>query len=313
MYDSISISISILTYNRINYLKDLLLSLRRLRYSNLEIIVIDNCSQDDTQKIVTNEFSDVLYYRINKNIGVAARNIGISKSSGDIVITLDDDITGLNDIFISKLINIFTSNDSIGAVCFKVLDSVTGRICNWCHHYKKEEFCDREFLTDEISEGAVAFLRKAVVNAGLYPDYFFISHEGVDLSCRLLDAGYKTIYSPKIEVKHHTAKEGRKNWRRYYYDTRNQFFVSARNYPLLYALKYLVRGQLSMALYSARDGYFIYYLKGFLHGIQMLKKVLPERKQLSKETMEKLKLIELNRPNLFYMIKKRLYQNKVKI
>ena len=46
----VKITISILTYNRCSILKELLFSLKKLKYSPLEIIVVDNCSKDETQK-----------------------------------------------------------------------------------------------------------------------------------------------------------------------------------------------------------------------------------------------------------------------
>ncbi len=226
---------------------------------------------------------------------------------------LDDDVINFDDSDLVALNDMFSSKKDIGAICFKVIDYYTGNICNWCHHYEVENYSEKEFITDEISEGAVAFRKEAFIRAGLYPEQFFISHEGVDLCCRLLDIGYKTIYSPKVTVKHFTAKEGRKSWRRYYYDTRNQFFVAARNYPVGFGLKYLVKGQAMMMIYSIRDGFLKYYLKGVFDGISMLKDVFRERKRLSNDTMAALKKIAQFRPSLAYMLRKRLFRNQIKI
>ena len=244
---------------------------------------------------------------------MAARNKGISEASGDIVITLDDDIIGIDDFDIKKLVELFESKPDVGAVCFKIVDYDTGEVCNWCHHYKKEEFCDREFLTDEITEGAVAFRKSALDRSGLYPAYFFISYEGSDLLVRMLDAGYKTIYSPQICVRHRTAQEGRKNWRRYYYDSRNQIWMVARNYPFHLGLKYLIRGLTAMLFYSIRDGFLIYWAKGICDGFKGLPKVLQDRKTFSKETKKTLKEISSKRPNLGYMIRRRMFSREVRL
>ena len=110
------------------------------------------------------------------------------------------EILCIDDNDIKTLVKLFESKADVGAICFKVLDYTTGDICNWCHHYKKELFHNREFLTDEITEGAVAFGKSVLNKCGFYPEFFFISYEGPDLLCRMLDAGYKTIFSPLSEV-----------------------------------------------------------------------------------------------------------------
>lgn len=307
------VSISVLTYNRADILKELLESLCKISYSPLEIIVIDNHSSDETEAIVKKQSPRIRYFKTSKNIGVAARNVGISKASGDIVITLDDDIIGIDDFDIKSLVALFESKPDVGAICFKIVDYHTGEVCNWCHHYKKEEFCDREFVTDEITEGAVAFRKSVLDRSGFYPAHFFISYEGLDLLCRMLDVGYRTIYSPRVCVRHRTAKEGRKNWRRYYYDTRNQIWMVARNYPIFFGLKYLLRGLTAMLFYSIRDGFFSYWMKGIWHGLKDLPKVLQDRKPVSKEAVKTLKEIASNRPSLIYMVKQRIFQREIKL
>ena len=309
----VKVSVSILTYNRANILRDLLDSLHQLSYPQLEIIVVDNNSTDETEAIVLQEFPEVQYYRMDSNQGVSARNVGLSKANGDIVITLDDDIIGIDDNEIEAIVALFDKHHDVGAICFNVIDYFSGRICNWCHHYKIEEFADKQFVTDEISEGAVALRRSVFAKSGFYPVDFFISYEGADLLCRMLDAGYKTIYSPEVVVRHRHAQQGRPNWRRYYYDTRNQIWFVARNYPMVLGLRYLAKGLTAMLFYSVRDGFIKYWVKGIWDGVRSLTKVLEDRKCINKKTLRTLRQISKKRPGLFYMIRKRLFQKGIKI
>lgn len=307
------VSICILTYNRAKILKELLESLNKITYSPLEIIVIDNHSDDKTEDIVKLQFPEVIYIKTSKNIGIAARNLGFSEASGDVTITLDDDIIGIGNFDIITLISLFESKPDVGAICFKVVDYYTGEICNWCHHYKKEEFHDKEFFTDEITEGAVAFRKSALEKAGFYATCFFISYEGVDLLSRMLNLGYKTIYSPKVCVRHRSAQEGRKSWRRYYYDTRNQIWMVTRNYPFFFGLKYLLRGLSAMFFYSIRDGFLCYWLKGIWHGFKGLPEILQDRKPISKDAIKTLKEIASHRPGFIYMVRQRLFKREVRL
>ncbi len=88
------VSIGIPTYNRANsYLKQALKSAVNQTYKNIEIIVSDNCSSDDTESVVK-EFNDprIRYYRQEKNIGSLNNcNLCLEQSQGKYFLMLYDD------------------------------------------------------------------------------------------------------------------------------------------------------------------------------------------------------------------------------
>ena len=305
-----TVSISILTYNRSLLVSDLLASLRLIRFRPLEIIVVDNHSSDDTEKVVRGIDPRVTYIRTERNLGVGARNLGMSAAKGDIIITLDDDVFGLKDGDIESIRRMFSESPDLGAINFKVVDPVEGKLCNWVHHCDSEKYSDKEFLTYEITEGAVAFRKEALELAGYYPDMFFLSHEGPDLAFRMLESGFRVAYSGKIAVTHCAASEGRSSWRNYYFDTRNQLWLAARNMPLSYLSLYLLRGLSAMFIYSVRDGYLRYWMKAIFDGLKGLPEVIKQRKVLSKSTMKVIRCIDSNRPNIFRLIKSRIFRKK---
>lgn len=307
------VTISVLTYNRSQLLNDLVNDLCGLEYSPLEIIVIDNNSQDETQSIMQKYLPRVNYIRNDENIGVVARNIGLEKAGGDIIITIDDDVTGINDKDICKLVELFNTQPRIGAINFKVVDPEKDEIINWVHHCKVEDYSNKEFKTYEITEGAVAFKKDVLNITGGYSTHFFISHEGPDLAFRIFEAGFDVIYTGDVTVHHFTAEQGRESWRNYYYDTRNQFWLAARNFPVGYAIRYLTRGLLSMLVYSIRDRYIRYWFKAVVDGIKGLKEIKKERIVLSETTMRTIKEIDSMRPGLLYLIRKRLFQKIIRI
>ena len=89
------ISTIICFYNEINYIKLTLESLRSQNFKNLEIILIDDCSQHSSQlNKICESFQDlkIVYHRNNLNIGLArSRNIGLDLSKGDYICFLDSD------------------------------------------------------------------------------------------------------------------------------------------------------------------------------------------------------------------------------
>lgn len=309
----VSVSIVILTYNRVALLEKLLYSLLAIDQLGLEIIVVDNHSEDGTDKLLNDQFFRCVYIRTEKNIGAVARNFGIRRARGNIIVCIDDDVFGINKEAINIIEKKFYDNPTIAAINFKVLDYYTGEICNWVHHCKVEDFSEGTFKTYEITEGAVAFRKSALDGTNLYPDYFFISHEGPDLAFRLMDKGYDVIYIGEVVVQHCHSNLGRKSWTTYYYDSRNQFWLAVRNLPFFYALKYLTRGLISTLVYSLRDGYFRYWLKAIKDGVGGLPVVWKDRKIVSKCTINVIEQIDKMRPPLWYLIKKRLFHKGMRL
>jgi len=84
------VSVVITTYNHGQYLRKSINSILNQTYVNLEIIVIDDGSTDNTSEIIK-EFSQVVYH-YQKNAGLSnARNTGIDICHGDYVVFLDAD------------------------------------------------------------------------------------------------------------------------------------------------------------------------------------------------------------------------------
>jgi GT2 family glycosyltransferase len=306
------ISFCILTHNRSELLNKALYHLKRLQYHPLEIIVVDNHSVDQTNEMITRHHSDVYYIRMDKNIGASARNYGLKSATGDIVITLDDDIIGIDDTDLYELIKIFTINSSVGAINFKISDP-EGKICNWVHHRTMETNFDKEFNTYEITEGAVAFRMQAIQSSGYYADCYFLSHEGPDLAFRLMDLGYDVIYTNKISVIHFHSELGRRNWYNYYYDTRNQIWLSVRNFPFPYSFYRIVRGLAPMLLYSIRDRFVGYWIKAVGDGMRGVAGVSKNKKILRRQTIKKIKKIDSQSPPILYLLKKRLLSKGVRL
>ena len=87
------VSVIIPTYNRANLLKRAINSVLNQTYKNLEIIVVDDGSTDNTEEIVK-EYQDsrIQYILLPENRGVSsARNRGVKSSRGNFISLLDDD------------------------------------------------------------------------------------------------------------------------------------------------------------------------------------------------------------------------------
>ena len=306
-------SLVVLTYNRKGVLGELLQQLDSIARPDMEVVVVDNYSTDGTEEFVKEAFPDFRIVRPPVNMGAVGRNLGMSAAIGRYIITIDDDILGLDAAALDAIASIFSHNSKVGAVCFKVLDHYSGEVCNWCHPKDPAAFSDTSFETCEITEGAAAFRRDVLDKTGLYPENFFISHEGADLAARIIDRDYEIHYAPQITVSHKYARSGRPGWRRYYYDTRNDFWLALRNYRPVHILFHLGRRLPVTFLYSLRDGFVSYWVKAVRDALRNLPEVMKQRQPISRTAHEKLRLLNRGKPGIAYYLKNRLFSRRVRI
>lgn len=120
------VSVNITTYNRTPLLLRCLEGILSQSYENLEIIVVDDCSTDNTQEMIHSlqvKDSRIKYFKHEKNLGNAhARNTALENSTGYYVAFMDDDDEWIDHKKIEKQVNIFESsqNDNLGIICSSV-------------------------------------------------------------------------------------------------------------------------------------------------------------------------------------------------
>lgn len=89
------VSVIIPAYNAENFIRKSLDSVVNQVYKNLEIIIVDDASTDNTKKIIK-EYADkddrIIPFYQSKNKGVSrARNIGLKAATGDYIVFVDSD------------------------------------------------------------------------------------------------------------------------------------------------------------------------------------------------------------------------------
>lgn len=87
------ISVIIPTYNRANLISRAIISVNNQTYRDIEIIVVDDASTDNTANIVRNlKIPNLKYIQLSQNKGAChARNVGIQHSIGEYISFLDSD------------------------------------------------------------------------------------------------------------------------------------------------------------------------------------------------------------------------------
>lgn len=115
------VSLVIVTWNSSKTLLECLNSVRVQTYKDVELIVVDNGSSDDSVQTVRETFPNATIITNPGNIGFCrGQNIGISASRGEFVMPLNPDVR-MTPSFIEQMVRAMSNRPSIGIVAGKLL------------------------------------------------------------------------------------------------------------------------------------------------------------------------------------------------
>ncbi len=140
---SAKVSVIITTYNRPHYVVEAVKSVLTQTYSNLEIIVVDDGSTEETAKALEVFGSKIRYfYQANQGVS-AARNFGIEQTTGEYVAFLDDDDLWLAQK-LERQMTVLEDNPTLGFVCSEAytIDTNGNRNGYWYKGKSKKETFD---------------------------------------------------------------------------------------------------------------------------------------------------------------------------
>lgn len=120
------VSIITPTYNCADYIERTIESVQKQTYENWEMIIVDDCSTDETKKIVeriSEKDNRVKYYCLEKNSGAAvARTRAMQLASGDYMAFLDSDDIWMPNKLEMQLIFMKNNNYSFTATAYEQID-----------------------------------------------------------------------------------------------------------------------------------------------------------------------------------------------
>jgi len=231
------LSIVIVSWNVREDLRECLQSLlreegSRLESGEIEIIVVDNASTDETAEMVEYEFPQVKLLVNPQNFGYTkANNIGIKHSRSKYIFLLNPD-TVVHQGALQALIECAESHPEAGIIGAKLLNSdgsvqrsarsfpdigaglfrntFLGRL------FPNNPFVRRYLLTDfsydEVREvdwvsGAAMLVRRDLIEQiGGLDERFWAYCEDVDLCWRAWQAGYKVLFCPNALITHKVGR-----------------------------------------------------------------------------------------------------------
>ena len=249
-----SVAVVILNWNGKDLLAQFLPGVVSSIYDNLEIVLGDNASNDDSVAFVTENYPGIKIIQNDRNYGFAEgyRRI-LEQVTADYYILLNSDVEVPTD-WIRPVISLMESDSMIAAAQPKI---------KWQKHKQTFEyagaaggyldmhgypFCrGRIFDTIEVdtgqyddvrevfwASGAALFIKSECWRevGGLDPD-FFAHMEEIDLCWRLKNLGYKVVYCPHAEVYHVGGGTlNAINPYKTYLNFRNNLIILQKNLPL---------------------------------------------------------------------------------
>ncbi len=230
----IKTSIIIPTYNRGKLLCNTLTNLIGQLPTDGEIVVVDQSDEvySELMEIAKNHSTQIHYYKIFVKGLPNARNYGLKRAIGEIIIFCDDDIIPSQNFIKNHLQNY--KEKEAGGVGGRIilngnqshdnpnLNKVIGKV-RWWDTYLIDNFDATERADIDHVQGCnMSFRKEALMKAGGFDECFGGSAhlEETDLCLRIRKAGYKLVFDPEAELVHlKDAKGGcrAENYKQWFY------------------------------------------------------------------------------------------------
>lgn len=230
--DAVELSVIIVSWNVRDLLRQCLSSIA-LNKDNLqlEVIVVDSASSDDTVAMVAREFPDVHILAQSENVGFPrGNNIGMRAASGRYLLLLNPDTRVLAGALV-KLVSFINGKPEIGVVGPRLrypdgtIQSSRRRFptmftaffeSTWLESYAPRPVL-RSYRVLDVPEGetvevdwvmgAALLVRSEVIETvGLMDESYFMYSEELDWCRRIKEAGWRIVYYPEAEVVHYEGK-----------------------------------------------------------------------------------------------------------
>ena len=244
-----SISVIIPNYNGRDLLEKNIPSLfSALNELDFEIIVVDDCSTDDSVQFLKESYPNIIIIKNSKNQGFSATcNKGIFASTKHLLCLTNTDVTFTNDFFSNAFP--YFQNPDVFAVKGEIINyadnqaNVINKEATSLLYYKRGILRfnqriepDTKKFTGDIN-GQFVLLgccfvcsREMILSLNGYNEIFSPFYwEDADLAIRALRKNYKLIYAPECKVLHQTSStisKTRSNTRRRLTSNRNKFLFT---------------------------------------------------------------------------------------
>ena len=235
------VSIVIVNYEAGDILRECVRSITEADYKNVEIILVDNNSEDKGYRDVKKEFPQVVLVENGENLGYCGgNNVGISRCTGEYVVILNPDtvvtpgwLHGLLDgygrlgegLYQPRLLSyddrerVNTAGNWIQLLGFGFSSGKGGR--------------DTGGTEGRIgyASGACLFTKREVIERiGMFDEFLFAYHDDLELGWRAAKAGVRSYYVPSSTVYHAESLTFGWGRKKYFLLERNRWYCLLVHY-----------------------------------------------------------------------------------
>lgn len=291
------VSIIIVNYNGMRFLKECFDSLEKIDYPNYEILFVDNGSTDGSIDFISKNYPWAKIIKNKENLGLTvARNDTSYIAKGEYIFFLDTD-TRVDPEIISRLVERIEENPAAGICACKIM-SYNGK--KHFHSGIGIDIFGYPITKGDIfySEGSSLMVRKALFHElGGFDGKYLFFHEDIDLAWRNWLIGYRVVPVPEAIVYHlsggstgRAVKEGKytSNLFTRYLSERNNTRTILKNYSLKTLLTILPRyilinlGEILLFLFTLQFKVVLCYLKAYYWNIINIRDTLKERERVNR-------------------------------
>lgn len=240
------VSIITVNYNQADVTSDMMESLRKITWSNIEIFVVDNASTTD-HRIIEDKYPEVTLIRSHVNLGFAGgNNLAIERATGDYILLLNND-TIVSPGFIEPMIETFTRHKKAGIVSPKIVFFYSPKLIQYAgtnkinpmtcrgetvgFMQKDEGQFNNESKTDLCHGACMMVSREVIKKVGVLDASYFLCYEEYDYCERVKKAGFEIYYNGDADILHkQSVSMGKQSPLKAYYMTRNRIYFARKNF-----------------------------------------------------------------------------------
>ena len=275
------ISIIILNYNAGNLLTECVDSVFKSNYNNLEVIVVDNVSKDDSHKNCKEKFQKIVLIENKKNLGYCGgNNVGIECANGEFLVILNPDVV-VDPDWLNQLLSAFRKYGD-GLYQPKILATTDHNIIisagnmiqlfGFGFSRGKGQVDVGQYEKDEevgYASGTCLFSSSNIFRKiGNFDPFLFAYHDDLDLCWRGRLKGIKSLYIHKSIIYHPLEGYSFKwNSFKFFLMERNRIYCLEKNFSkktIFKMLPSLILVDIAVTLFYLKKGFISAKIKANL-------------------------------------------------
>lgn len=303
------VSIIILNYNAGKLLLDCVESVFKTQYNNIEVVVVDNASKDQSHKTCKEKFDKIKLIENKQNLGYCeGNNVGIRQANGEFIVILNPD-TIVDPNWITELISAYRKHGEglyqpkiISLYEENILQSTGNMLHLFGFGFARDKGIPDSLQRKDVEQvgyasGTCLFTSQSVLKkVGLLDSFLFLYHDDLDLGWRAAQLGIKSYYVPLATIFHAESYSLKWSSKKFFWLERNRRYCLLTHYSkdtYKRMFPYLLQAEFMVWLFYLSKGFLGAKIKAELDVIRNKQHILQKYQELeSKKLVSDAELIK---------------------